>query len=244
MHKNIINNKVYIGQTNNYKKRWRNNGQEYKPKNKNYSRFWNAIQKYGWNNFEHIILKKCSNRDEANYWEIYYIKFFNSQNEEYGYNISEGGNGSTNYFANLTQEEQELLRKKLSERSKRMWNSEEYKQKQSEGMRKVFESQEYKEKMSQVIKKNYENEAYRNKHLRSIRKSIGSPIQCIETGQCFESISAANEFFGKSRRSTAINDFFRGKQKTAFGYTWKHINKEEYYAKQKMEPEGESNNIE
>jgi len=47
IHKNKINGKVYIGQTGqDPKKRW-DNGNGYKT----CSRFWNAIQKYGWDNF-------------------------------------------------------------------------------------------------------------------------------------------------------------------------------------------------
>ena len=52
IHRNKINNKLYIGQTcQTPEKRW-DNGRGYKTS----ERFYNAIQKYGWNNFEHIIL--------------------------------------------------------------------------------------------------------------------------------------------------------------------------------------------
>ena len=47
MHRNLINNKVYIGQTiQKPEYRW-NKGKGYKDS----SLFYNAIQKYGWNNF-------------------------------------------------------------------------------------------------------------------------------------------------------------------------------------------------
>ena len=53
LHKNKINNKVYIGQTKcvNPNNRWRN-GTHYEN-----TLFGKAIQKYGWDNFEHIILE-------------------------------------------------------------------------------------------------------------------------------------------------------------------------------------------
>ena len=51
-HRNKINNKAYIGQTcQTTTRRWRE-GEGYI----NCSYFYAAIQKYGWNNFEHIIL--------------------------------------------------------------------------------------------------------------------------------------------------------------------------------------------
>ena len=52
VHINKINDKRYVGQTNNIERRWRSNGIDYK----NSLYFYNAIQKYGWNNFKHIIL--------------------------------------------------------------------------------------------------------------------------------------------------------------------------------------------
>ena len=51
-HTNKINGKVYIGQSMNPKDRWSRQGHQYK----GCTYFYNAIQKYGWNNFIHEIL--------------------------------------------------------------------------------------------------------------------------------------------------------------------------------------------
>lgn len=47
IHKNILNGKVYVGQTCNLSERWRNNGKNYF----NSIKFYNAIKKYGWDNY-------------------------------------------------------------------------------------------------------------------------------------------------------------------------------------------------
>lgn len=47
--------------TNNIKVRWRNNGINYKA----CILFYRAIQKYGWDNFEHIILNDNLSKTEA-----------------------------------------------------------------------------------------------------------------------------------------------------------------------------------
>ena len=62
--------KYYIGITSqDIKRRWQN-GYGYKTN----TYFWRAIQKYGWNNFEHVILKTNLTKDEAEKFEIYYIQ--------------------------------------------------------------------------------------------------------------------------------------------------------------------------
>ena len=95
MHKNKINGKVYIGQTiqNNPLLRWRKNGKGYYKKGK--SHFLNAIKKYGWDNFEHIIICKCK-KEDLNKLEKYYIKKYNSFNPKFGYNETTGGSFNNN----------------------------------------------------------------------------------------------------------------------------------------------------
>lgn len=90
MHKNKINGKVYIGQTRQeLDDRWKN-GSGYKKCPK----FYNAIQKYGWDNFEHFLLECNLTYEQANEKEIYYINKFNSCDRNFGYNISNGGAGN------------------------------------------------------------------------------------------------------------------------------------------------------
>lgn len=100
MHKNNVNGKVYIGITNNSQRRWRCDGIEYKPpkkENQNGRRFWNAIQKYGWDSFENIILAEGLSFDEAIEKEKHFIKLFDATNKLKGYNVSFGGNGGLVY---------------------------------------------------------------------------------------------------------------------------------------------------
>lgn len=82
-HINSINKKAYIGITKRKpEERWGKNGYGYRKQTK----FFNAILKYGWNNFEHKILEKAESEDIALEKEAYYIQKFDSiQN---GYNIA------------------------------------------------------------------------------------------------------------------------------------------------------------
>lgn len=85
---NNIDNKCYIGQTKNLKDRWckhKSQLKHNKHENIYLQRAWN---KYGEENFEFksIILTEYYNEEEKRY-----IKFYNSNNYAFGYNIMEGG---------------------------------------------------------------------------------------------------------------------------------------------------------
>lgn len=94
LHKNKINNKVYIGQTcQKPEKRW-DYGCGYKRHNLH---FYNAIQKYGWNNFEHIIIATDLSSENAKNMEIELINKYHTNLPQYGYNRTLGGDGTFGY---------------------------------------------------------------------------------------------------------------------------------------------------
>ena len=96
IHRNKINDKAYIGITcHKPESRWGINGKRYKEKQKV---FYNAIQKYGWDNFEHIIWAESLTEKEAKEWEVRLIALFNTnccryKTPECGYNMTDGGEG-------------------------------------------------------------------------------------------------------------------------------------------------------
>lgn len=99
---NLINNKVYIGQTiNTFNIRYGKNKKKgigaervldvyEKSKDKN-KHLYNSLRKYGTDNFKVEILKKGLTIDELNYWEEFYIALYNSTDNRYGYNYKKGG---------------------------------------------------------------------------------------------------------------------------------------------------------
>lgn len=85
IHRNKINGKVYVGQSSNLEERWRCNGKNYF----NSIKFFNAIKKYGWDNFSHEVLYSNLNKEAADILEKELIIKYNSiQN---GYNLKDGG---------------------------------------------------------------------------------------------------------------------------------------------------------
>ena len=83
-----INGKVYVGITSQKPEtRWGCEGKNYWHN----AYFTNAIQKYGWANFTHEILYEELDIDEAKQKEIELIALFKSNQHEFGYNLSSGG---------------------------------------------------------------------------------------------------------------------------------------------------------
>lgn len=88
-HRNLKNNKLYIGISKDVTKRWKNNGKEYIT----CPYFWRAIEKYGWDGFEHVILIDNITKKEAELFEKELIKKYQTQDRNFGYNLASGGSG-------------------------------------------------------------------------------------------------------------------------------------------------------
>lgn len=78
---NLVNNKIYIGQTIHDDPKYLGGGRLIKM----------AIEKYGRENFTKEILETCSKREDLSGREIYWIKKLNSRDPKIGYNMAEGG---------------------------------------------------------------------------------------------------------------------------------------------------------
>jgi group I intron endonuclease len=91
---NTINNKVYIGQTivklsDRISGHYADSKRDRKTKCK--TKISKAISKYGFENFHFEIIDKASSQEELNEMEEKYIKMYNSNIDEYGYNLLSGG---------------------------------------------------------------------------------------------------------------------------------------------------------
>lgn len=91
---NRINNKIYIGQSINFKNRLKKYKQDCKSQKISAMPIVRAMKKYGLENFIiEIIDKNIISKDELNSKESYYIEKFNSNDTTKGYNIASGGIG-------------------------------------------------------------------------------------------------------------------------------------------------------
>ena len=169
MHKNKVNGKKYIGQTcQKPEYRWGKEGKGYEQ----CSLFYAAIQKYGWDNFEHIIILTGLSAEEANLKEQELISFYKTTQKEFGYNLQKGGN---NRIIN------ESTRKKLSFSTTNRWKDPEFKKYFSDLMKQKWQDPAYREKVIRAkMGKSHISEAGRKRISEARKKYIaehGTPTQ-------------------------------------------------------------------
>lgn len=202
-HTNQLNGKIYIGLTGmKPEERWKN-GKGYRDG----AHFRNAIDKYGWNNFTHVILKDNLTEEEAVYWEEYYINLYNACDRQYGYNMTFGGEHGGHP---QTEETRQKIRKHgVGFRGRK--HTEEAKRKMSKSSSGVNHPN-YGKHLSETTRQKISDA---HKLLRNRR------VYCYELNCVFESLDEASETTGCWKSS--IVRCCQGKQKQSKGYHFKYI---------------------
>lgn len=183
--RNKVNNKIYIGQTTNLKKREK----KYACGNcKSQPFIYNAIKKYGWKNFEFSPIRRIFDynekidRAELDFLEIFYIALYRSTSDYGNYNLTQGGKGGvptedtrrknseSNKGRRHSKESIEKMR--LSKIGKK--HSEEHKRKNSEAKKGKALSEDTKQKLSRALKGRQFSEEHKKRisdGLRGIKRS-------------------------------------------------------------------------
>ena len=194
--------KVYIGVTSqNILARWRN-GKGY-PQNRH---FTSAIEKYGWDNFRHEILFSDLPKDEAFAKEIELIQLHRSNNPDYGYNQSSGGEYATTGWHPSEETRRKQREVKLGKKL-----SEEHRRRIKEGVHPFSHTEEARRKIGEA-------------HRKYIIIQMTPDGDVITT---YETTKIAADSVGCSQ--SLIIMACGGRKKTAKGYKWKYepISKEE-----------------
>ena len=216
-HVNLFNGKQYIGITmqNPPSSRWGTNGCNYKE----CKHFWNAIQKYGWDNFSHEVLYSNMSKEEACAMEKELIRRYKTQDGNFGYNIYEGGE---------CPEIPDETRKKMSKSMMGNKNglgkpcSEEKKRKISSAQKGKKFSEEHKHAISMAKK----GKTHKSLSLESRKKSADSHkknrVFCVETDTIYESIHECARQLNIS--ATLVCRTCKGKQEATGGYHLSYYN--------------------
>lgn len=88
-----------------------------------------AIKKYGKENFTKVVLEHCSDEQELDIREKFWIKHYQSTDRGVGYNLTEGGTGGDTFSKNPNKE---IIRSKMGQQFKGKTHSQETKEYLSE----------------------------------------------------------------------------------------------------------------
>lgn len=156
---NKINNKCYIGKTVNEEQRKYQHLHDRRCK----SLFHQAIDKYGINNFDYEILFETKSSDEnrlnyiLNSMEQFYIRRYKSNSQNFGYNLTKGGDGISGRFGEdnpfFNHHHTEEWKQQHSEVMKGRKPSEETLRKRSESLKKVVHTKEWNAKVGKALEK-------------------------------------------------------------------------------------------
>lgn len=165
---NQLNNKVYIGQTNN-KYRWRQHRyySKFPEKTKQYIHY--TIKKYGIDNFTYEIIAQSLTQEGANETETILISQYNSCNKEYGYNIMPGGSNISgkdhpNYGKKVSLETK--MKMSISAKGKNTWTKGKSSSKQGTKL-----SPEQKMKISQTLTGKVQSKETIEKRINKIKNN-------------------------------------------------------------------------
>jgi group I intron endonuclease len=156
--KNLVNGKVYIGQTTNFDVRKRTHKSSFK-RGLNSIHIQSSFYKHGEKNFEVFMIEECT-KEELNEREIYYIKLYKSKDRNLGYNLTEGGDTPPS-FSGRKHSPETLEKMSNSAKGNQRWLGKRH-------------SKETKEKMSEKAQGRILSESTRDKISKSAKGRVSS----------------------------------------------------------------------
>jgi hypothetical protein len=94
---NKVNGKVYVGQSIHIEQRWSEHKAELRGNYHHNAHLQSSWNKYGEDNFEFSIIEVFKKINKLNEREIYWINYYDSYKNEFGYNLTTGGCGTRKY---------------------------------------------------------------------------------------------------------------------------------------------------
>lgn len=201
---NKINGKIYIGQSTNIKIRWKDHKScgRNKGNRESHKPLYQAIYKYGLENFDFSIIEECSQK-ELNEKEIYWIKYYDCMVPN-GYNLIPGGDAPIIY------DYQEILD---------LWN---------DGFL-CWEIEEIIGCNDTVVHKALltngitQDEIFSRKLLSKKKPIVALSIKGKTPLKKFDSVCDAERFFNNYKLNKRIDRAVKDNLK-AYGYYWEYIN--------------------
>lgn len=233
------NGKVYIGMTGQKPEVRFGRGSGYR----NNPHFYQAIQKYGWDQIEHSILQQGLDRETAMAIEKELIANYQSCDHRFGYNMTYGGESGpklTDYVKKDISDKLKLYyaipenREKAVRRATGKRHTEETRRKMSESHKNIGDT--IRKKLSLSARGRKYPDRIRPPMTEQTKQKISAskkgkhyggsgrkpkPVLCVETDTIYESITAAGKSIGKE--CSSIRKCCCGIRNQAHGYHWRYV---------------------
>lgn len=196
IHENKANGKIYVGITSQKpENRFREGEKGYFVGYTHKTAFQYAIEKYGWDGFNHIVIVRDITEERAKFIERGVIALFSSNDRVHGYNLTEGGDGVTGI--KYTDEQ----RKAISERRKGIQFSEETRRKMSEA------------KQDYTPWNKDKHVGFTDKQLQA-RRDRARKVKTVDG--VFDTVTDCANYYGIGRKT--LQDWLSGKRKPSRRY--------------------------
>ena len=209
--------------------RWNQHLQNAKKKSgKGCHHFWNAIRKYGPEDFSHEVLEVCDSLEVANQAEEAWIEFYETRDPLKGFNLKRGGAhiphpirknpwNDPDYRKRQRDGVTKFLREPesfeiLSRGSKKAWSNPDMIMKQSELKARLSNDSNFSSRCSEALKIKYEDREYHRKVTNASRKRAQDPNFRAKLAAA----SKANNHWSKKTHCK------RGHQLTVSNQGWRH----------------------
>ena len=210
---NDVNDKIYIGKTlETIDRRWKEHCRSYNRERCEKRPLYNAINKYGIENFHMEQIEECSN-ELSSEREIYWINYYNSYKE--GYNATLGGDGKTSIDYNVVVDLY-LKLQNCSKVAKELGIS-------PDTISKILRSKNIEVKTSQEVTI---EEKGKNIKMLSLEKELLQTFSTMSDGAMY---LIQNDISKATKNSTRnkISEVCSHKRKTAYGYIWELLDMQE-----------------
>lgn len=213
--------KVYIGITGSEpKERWKNGLGYYRQ-----TRFYRAIQKYGWDAFSHEILFSGLSEEKAKEIEMRLIADHKSNDKQHGYNTTLGGDGMRGYIPPIE------VREKISKANKGKVRTEETRRQISKSKMGIRPTEETRKMLSErhCDVSGEKNPMYGKNHSEAAREKMSAnrpskPVVSMDNqGASVSRYRSVRE----AERTTGIKRLYiiqccKGERTQAGGFSWKY----------------------
>lgn len=193
---NLVNGKIYIGKSVNIYKRWKKHKTLLNTRSHYNKHLQSAWDIYGEDNFEFSIVEQCErDNDILSMREKYYIEFYNSNNSDFGYNMTNGGDGT--FGLKLSDEQRKAASKRMSGDKNPNYGT-----KKSESLKRQI-SEKLKGRISPMLNKHQSEDT--KKQISIALKGEKSPrcreVYCPELDEQFWGATEASEKYGICREN-------------------------------------------